>query len=49
MYNLIILDLKKLADKNKAIVMSGFFKTKKGQYGEGDIFLGIVLFQISER
>ena len=35
--------MKKLANKNKAKVMSGFFKTKKGQYGEGDIFLGITV------
>lgn len=43
MYDLIISDLKKLADKEKAKIMSGFFKTKKGQYGEGDIFLGITV------
>ena len=43
MYNSIISDLKKLENKNKAKVMSGFFKTKKGQYGEGDIFLGITV------
>jgi len=43
MYDSIVLDLEKLADKNKAKVMSGFFKTKKGQYGEDDIFLGITV------
>ena len=43
MYDSIISDLKKLANKRKAKIMSGFFKTKKGEYGEGDIFLGITV------
>lgn len=43
MYDLIISDLKTQAKKEKAKIMSGFFKTKKGQYGEGDIFLGITV------
>jgi 3-methyladenine DNA glycosylase AlkD len=36
-------DLQKLADPEKAEILSRFFKTGKGQYGEGDIFLGIVV------
>ncbi|MEE8571190.1 MAG: DNA alkylation repair protein [Candidatus Bathyarchaeia archaeon] len=34
-------DLLRLSDPEKAKKLSGFFKTGKGQYGEGDIFLGI--------
>jgi len=34
-------EIAKLKNKEKAKVMQGFFKTEKGQYGEGDIFLGI--------
>ncbi len=34
-------DLRLLSDPKKAQILSRFFKTGKGQYGEGDIFLGI--------
>jgi len=34
-------DLKKFSDLEKAKILQGFFKTGPGQYGEGDVFLGV--------
>jgi len=42
-YDAIISDLQARANPAKAKILSGFFKTGKGQYGEGDVFLGIVV------
>ncbi|MEK6982063.1 MAG: DNA alkylation repair protein [Candidatus Micrarchaeota archaeon] len=38
-------DIKSLENPEKAKVLQGFFKTKKGEYAEGDIFLGITVPQ----
>jgi 3-methyladenine DNA glycosylase AlkD len=39
----IIKDLKKAVKPGKAQVLARFFKTGKGEYGEGDVFLGIMV------
>lgn len=36
------------SNPEKAKILSGFFKTGKGQYGEGDIFLGLTVPQNRE-
>jgi 3-methyladenine DNA glycosylase AlkD len=38
-------DLKSMADPDKAVILQQFFKTGLGQYGEGDIFIGVTVPQ----
>jgi 3-methyladenine DNA glycosylase AlkD len=39
----VIKDLNSYVDKSKAEFLPRFFKTGKGEYGEGDIFIGVVV------
>lgn len=39
-------DLNKLKNQEKARILSNFFKTKEGEYGYGDVFLGLTSDQI---
>lgn len=42
----IIAELKALGNSEKQEVLSRFFKTGKGEYGEGDLFMGITMPQV---
>ena len=43
MNNKILKEIILNGNKDKGLILSRFFKTGKGQYGEGDLFLGITV------
>src|SRR5919204_4746008 len=38
-------ELQSMADPEKAVILQRFFKTGPGQYGDGDIFIGVMVPQ----
>ena len=42
-YSQITAELRSLSDDEKKVVLPKFFKTAKGEYGEGDRFMGVVV------
>lgn len=42
-YSQIISDLRMLSDDEKKVILPRFFKTGKGEYGEGDRFIGVIV------
>lgn len=42
----LLLEIKKIQNPNRATISKNFFKTGKGQYGEGDVFIGVSMPQL---